>query len=278
MSICTKEDSRHTLKQAKKCVSNLFEEVKLDCENLICVAGRPGMGTTSLALHMVLEYVRKNIKSVCIFTLDLSAEQLYDRLLIALSGVDFYTFREKLFSESEERKINDAKEQLSQMKLIIDDTPYHSVQQIEDKIKRVSDVGLVVIDNFQQLLDEQKMRKCKEEGYEIGRQLKNLAECRHIPIIITSKLSRRLERRINKKPRQSDLRGTGVSADNADTVCLVYRRGYYSPFTTEDEAEIIISKNKYGIRRRIPLRWQSRIMSFSDEKLFEGDYRKRMKG
>lgn len=252
-----------SLAQSVEMNSKLLETLNLEGENLICIAGRPGMGKTSLALHMVLEYVKTSAKAVCIFCLEMSKEQIIDRLLIILSEVDSYRFRQKAYSDEEKERIELARKQLSRLNLIIDDTPILTVEEIEERIEGIDDLGLVVIDHDHLLCPDRKIKNREQECNEIGRQLKRLSKQKNVPIIITSHLSRRLECRRNKRPLMSDLNEIGVNANDMDTICFVYREGYYFPLEKHDEAEIIISQNKHGYCGTIPLKWQSEFMKFN---------------
>ncbi len=263
MIICTKQDGRDSLPQANERESQLYKSIKFDDTNLICIAGRPGMGKTSLALHLAHEYAKNSSKAVYIFTIELPANHVYDRFLISVSEVDSYTFREKLYSASDTERIELAKKQLSQMNLIIDDdTILLTVEQIEERIETHDNIGMIVIDYFQLLLPEQKMIDRYREYDEIARKLKQLSRRMGIPIVITSHLPRNVEYRQNKRPLLSDLNGAGVPAQVMDTVCLIYRDGYYDIDSNNDSADIIIAKNQYGNSGVIPFEWQGRFMKF----------------
>ncbi len=256
-----------SLAQSVEINSKLLETLNLEGENLICIAGRPGMGKTALALHMVMEYAKTSSKAIHIFSLDMSAEQIIDKLLIMLSEVDSYKFRQKAYSDEEKERIELARKQLSCKNLIIDDTPILTVKQIEERLDGIDNLGLVVVDHDQLLCPNLKIRNRDQECTEIGRQLKSLSNQKNIPIIITSTLPRSLERRRNKRPLTSDLKDLGVNANDMDTICFVYREGYYFPLEKHEKAEIIISKNKYGNCKTVTLKCQGEFMKFnySDE-------------
>ena len=266
MIIYTKKDSDADFLRYEESRSELLQTINLENENLICVAGRPGMGKTSLALHLAHEYARNSSKAVYIFTMELLANHVYDRLLISLSKVDSYTFREKLFSASETERIELAKKQLSQMNLIIDDeTNFLTVSQIKERIEKFKNIGLIIIDYFQLLFPEERMIDQIQERYEMCRQLKRLSKQLNIPIILTSQLPRSVESRVEKRPRLTDLNGTGILEHDVDVVCFLYREGYYEPFEHADKAEIIIPKNKQGIFGTILLKWEGQFMKFSSD-------------
>ena len=264
--LCTKNNPHLFDYLSRKKIQTLDGHIKLEGDNLICIAGRPGMGKTSLALYMALDYATKSSNAIHIFSLDMSAEQIVDRLLIMLSEIDSYTFRKGTFSNEEKERLESAKKKLSNFNFIINDSPFLTVQQIEERIESGDSLRLLIIDGVQHLMPKDKIapRDC---GYhEIGRQLKQLSNRKNIPIVVTSSLSRHVERRINKKPQISDLKKMGISVNDIDTICFVYREGYYKPFENSEKAEILIAKNKYGPCETIPMKWEGQYMRFTEEK------------
>ena len=249
----------------KECLP-LLETVNPEGGKLICIAGRPGMGKTALALHLAMEYAKTNGKTVYIFSLELSATQIYDRLLIALSEVDSYTFREKLFSERDKENIKAARGKLSELHFIIDDTASLTVKELADKTNAVDNLGMIIIDGLLPLVGKEKAEERYKPCRAIVRELKRLAKHVNIPIFFTSQLSRSVERRRDKRPRLTDLRDVGGSEVDVDTVCLLYREGYYEPFENAGTAEIIIPQNIHGLCGTVPLKWQGEFMKFSEEK------------
>ncbi len=244
--------------------------VNLDDDRVICIAARPGMGKTALALQMALDYAQKIDKTVYIFSLELTTEQIYDRMLISLAEVDSYSFREKSFSEEEKKKIEAATCELKKMNLIIDDEPRLSVKQIEKKLEAVDDLGLVILDYFQLIEPDQKMEKREEERYEIGRQIKILSRARKVPIVYTSQLTRTLEHRKDKRPKLFDLCDSGVLEYDVDTACFLYREGYHGEYyDNNNTAEVIIPKNRpkdrHGNCGTVLLEWQGRFIKFREK-------------
>ena len=265
MIIYTKKDSDADFHRFGKSRSELLQTLNLEGENLICIAGRPGMGKTALALHLALDYAKTNSKAVHIFSLEMSAEQMLDRLLIMLSEVDSYTFRQKSFSDEEKERLEQAKQQLSCMNIAIDDTISLSVKQMEEKIAKAGNLGLVIVDYVQLLMCEKKCETRMEELYEISRNIKTLSQNTKIPIIITSGVHRRVEYRENKRPIVWDLEHAGVLENEVDTICFIYRKGYYEPLENSERAEFIIQKNKHGVCGTVPLKWEGLLMKFSPE-------------
>ena len=251
-------------------VSNTHEKVETLCgyidlshDGVICIASQPEMGKTAISLYMALEYAEKSHKAVYIFTMEMLAEQVYNRLLIRLSEVDATRFYKNLCSTQEKERIDAAKKQLSKMNFIINDTSHLSVKQIEEKLKCVKNLGLVIIDYFQLLWPENNVDDREQEYFEIGRQLKILSKHRKIPIIFTSQLSRRITAKKDKKPDLTDLAGTGVLEHDQDTICFIYREE--DTPTHKEEAEIIIPKNKLGECGSITLLWKKDFIKFCEK-------------
>ena len=270
MIICTKNDSKNVFPCIEERYSELLQTVNLEGENLVCIAGRPGMGKTALSFYMALEYALKHLKTVYIFSMDLSAEWVYDRLLIQLSEIDSYTFRnyklnQKDLSEEESEKLARAREKVSQVDLIIDDQIVLTIQEIEAKLRKTSNLGVVVVDYMQLIIGDGKSNTRVQECKEIVRQLKLLSMEFNIPIILISQLPRGVEYRKDKRPRLSDLEGAGVLECDVDIVCLIYREGYYEPYENPEAAEVIIPKNKCGDCGVLKLKWQGCCAKFSED-------------
>ena len=253
-------------------ISNTHEKIQTLCghislsrDGVICIASRPGMGKTALSLHMALEYAKKSYKTVYIFTMEMLAEHLYNRLLIMLSEVKATRFRENLCSPQEKGRIEVAKKQLSKMNIIIDDTFHLSVKEIEEKLKCVDNLGLVIIDYFQLLSLEKNIATREQEYIEIGRQLKILSKQRKIPIIFTLQLRRRTIAKKDKKPNLTDLVGTGVLEHDQDAICFIHREENDSSCEKQEKAEIIIPRNKLGDCGSVTLLWKKSLIKFCDK-------------
>lgn len=265
MIIHTRNNSLASVSDTQENIETLCGHIDLSRDGVICIASRPEMGKTALSLHMALEYAKKSHKAVYIFTMEMLAEQVYDRLLIMLSEVNATTFRKKSCSPQEKERIDAAKKQLSKMNLIIDDTSHLSVKQIEEKLKSVDNLGLVIIDYFQLLCFEKNIAAGEQECFEIGRQLKILSKHRKIPLIFTLQLRRRTIANRDKKPSLDDLYLTGVLEDNQDTICLIHREENASACEKQEEAEIIIPKNKLGDCGNATLLWKKNFIKFCEK-------------
>jgi len=262
MIIHTKKDTQPFSERSSESPSELVNIIDFENENLVCIAGSPGIGKTALALHVALEYAKTHSKTVYIFSSEMLAEHIIDRLLIMLSEVDSHSFRQKTLSSNEKGRVELARKQLSGMDIVIDDTSFLSVAQIKEKLSESDSIGLVVIDYVQLLTCENRMSSRMDECYEISRQLKELSEHLNLPIIFTSPIPRGVEYREDKRPRLNDLKDVGVFEEYVDTVCLIYRDGCYAPFESFEQAEIIIPKSKYSSRSTVTLEWQGRFMNF----------------
>ena len=148
------------------------------------------------------------------------------------------------------------------MNFIIDDTSHLSVKQMEEKLKNVDNLGLVIVDYFQLLCPENNIGDREQAYFEIGRQLKHLSMRKKIPIIFTSQLRRTADK---KKPRLADLAGMGVSRHNQDTICFIHRKKNSPPCENQEEAEIIIPRNKLGACGSIPLLWKKNFIKFCEK-------------
>ena len=239
--------------------------VKLDRGNLICIAARPGMGKTSLVLHMALEYAKKCDKTIYIFSSDLCSMEIYERMICSLAEIDTYHMRIRSFSAEDKDKIKKASTLLKNMNIIIDDASDLNERQIIDRLDTVDNLGLVIIDSLQYVNCSRKMEIPAQEIGIITRELNSFAKRKNIPVILTHKLNRKIEERENKRPRLGDLREDGALVQDFDTIIFIYRDEYYNDISTDhNQAEIIIAKNRYGSVKTISLEWQRRYGKFSE--------------
>ena len=239
--------------------------VKLDRGNLICIAARPGMGKTSLALHMALEYSKKSDKIVYIFSIDSCSAEIYERMLCSLAEIDTYHMRIRSFSAEDKDKIAKAGNLLKNMNIIIDDVTGLNERQIIDRLDSVENLGLVIIDSLQYVNCSRQMEILAQETSIITRELKSFSKRKNIPVILTHKLNRIIEERENKRPLLGDLREDGALAQDFDTIIFIYRGEYYHDISKNcSQAEIIVAKNRYDSVKTILLEWQGRYGKFSE--------------
>ena len=238
--------------------------------DLILLAARPSMGKTALALNIAVNAAKaKNV--VALFSLEMSCEQIGNRMLSSESGVNSLHLNTGNMSEGDIRKLVDALEELSNLQMYIDDTAGISMLDLRTKIRRlkheIGKLDLIVLD-YLQLMQGQREKNFEsnrqQEISEISRGLKALAREMDVPILALSQLSRNVEMRAEKKPQLSDLRESGSLEQDADIVMFLYRDEYYNRDDADNEniAELIIAKNRNGPTTSIRLQFQKEILLF----------------
>ena len=227
---------------------------------LILVASRPGMGKTSIALNIVMSSVKASGKTAAIFSLEMSREQLVTRMLSGESLVDSQKLLRGNLSSEEWRRIVSAAGTISGMKILIDDNPSLSVADMNAQCRRVSDLGLVVVD-YLQLMQSAGGRSYGGENRQqvvsdISRMMKIMAKELGVPVLCLSQLSRAAEGRQDKRPVLSDLRESGAIEQDADVVIGLYRESYYNKeCENPTAAEAIVLKNRKGQTGTVDLMW-----------------------
>ena len=240
----------------------------LNKSDLLLVAARPAMGKTAFALNLALNVAKKYDKTVAIFNLEMSREQLAMRLLAIESFVDGQKMLTGKLTDEEWVKLCMASSSLSQTDLRIDDNPSITVAEINAKCRRIENLGLVLID-YLQLMNGSGYGKGGDNRVqvvgEISRSLKIMAKELNVPVICLSQLSRGPESRTDKRPMLSDLRESGAIEQDADEVLFLYRDEYYNE-NTEDKgiAECIVSKNRHGEVGTVKLQWIPQYQTFAD--------------
>ncbi|WP_418719059.1 replicative DNA helicase [Candidatus Allofournierella merdipullorum] len=239
--------------------------------DLIILAARPGMGKTSFALNIATNVAKKQRVPVAIFSLEMSKEQLTNRILSAEAGVDSHAFRSGALGDSEWDDLAHASEILHDVPIYMDDTSGITIPEVKAKIRRVNQdpsrppIGLVVIDYLQLMTSGKRTENRVQEISDITRNLKIMAKELNVPVIALSQLSRAAEKssgRSDHRPQLSDLRDSGSIEQDADIVLFLYREGYYTSMTgqsLEDSdastAECIIAKNRHGETGKVDLAW-----------------------
>ncbi len=223
----------------------------LQKSDLIIVAARPSMGKTAFCLNLA-EHAAIHEKSVvALFSLEMSKDQLVQRMICSNAGIDSQKVRTGRIAENEWVKISDAIDRLSSGKVFIDDSAALNVLEIRSKARKLksehSDLNLIIVD-YLQLMQGTRQENRVQELSEISRGLKTLARELNIPIIALSQLSRAVEARQNKRPMLSDLRESGAIEQDADIVIFLYRQEYYEPEDIESRGicEVIIAKQRNG--------------------------------
>jgi len=238
--------------------------------DLVIIAGRTSMGKTSFALNIAMNAAIKSKVPAGIFSLEMSKEQLVQRVLCAEARVDANKLRTGYLSESDWPKLTTAAGVLAEAPIYIDDTPSLSVLEIRAKARRLKarhNIGLIIVDYLQLARGTSSRGRDnrQQEVSEISRSLKSLAREINAPVIALSQLSRAPEARTDKKPMLSDLRESGAIEQDADLVMFVYREEYYKP-TEENQgiAEIIIGKQRNGPTGTVKLTFINRFTRFEN--------------
>lgn len=248
---------------------------------LILIAARPGMGKTSIALNIAMNVAKKSGKTVAVFSLEMSREQLVSRLLASEGLVPSQNLLTGQLNSDEWKRIAAAAQVLSATDMRIDDNPMLSVSDMNAQCRRISNLGLVVID-YLQLMQSAGGDGRKYAGEnrqqvvsDISRMLKIMAKELNVPVICLSQLSRASEGRPNKRPMLSDLRESGAIEQDADVVIGLYREGYYNAECEEPNvSEAIVLKNRKGQTGTVKLAWLAEYTTFAayEGNLNEDDY------
>ncbi|MBR3973160.1 MAG: replicative DNA helicase [Oscillospiraceae bacterium] len=240
----------------------------LNKSDLILIAARPAMGKSAFALNIGTSVAKKYKKTVAIFNLEMSREQLAMRLLASESFVELQKLATGKLSEDEWAKLCMASAALSQADIRIDDNPSVTVADINAKCRRLDNLGLVIID-YLQLMQGSGYGKGGDNRVvvvsEISRALKIMAKELNVPVVCLSQLSRAVESRTDKRPILSDLRESGAIEQDADSVMFLYRDEYYNE-NTEDKgvAECIVAKNRHGETGAVKMQWVGQYQTFTD--------------
>ncbi len=234
--------------------------------DLVLVGARPGMGKTSFALNVATNVAKQTKKTVCIFSLEMSAEQLVNRVLSSEALVDSYALRTGELSPEDWEHLAAAAGDLAGCDILIDDTSGMTVTAMKAKLRRVQNLGMVVIDYLGLMQGDGHKDNRVQEVSEISRSLKIMAKELMVPVICCAQLSRGPESRTDKKPMLSDLRDSGAIEQDADTVIFLYRSEYYKTSEATDQstsvAEIIIAKNRHGSTGTVQMGWNGHFTKF----------------
>ena len=241
-------------------------------EELIILAARPAVGKTAFALNIAQNIGTKLDKTVAIFSLEMGAESLVDRMLAAEGLIESHSIRTGQLTDDEWRKYAIAQGNLANASIYIDDTPGIRITEIRSRSRKLAqetgNLGLILID-YLQLITGTGRENRQQEVSEISRQLKILAKELKVPVIALSQLSRGVEQRQDKRPVLSDIRESGSIEQDADIVAFLYRDDYYERAGEEEEGmpnnkvEVIIEKNRSGARGTVELIFQKEYNKFS---------------
>lgn len=233
--------------------------------DLVLIGARPGMGKTSFAMNIATSAAERTKKTICVFNLEMSAEQLANRMLSSEAQIDSFKLRSGQLTPEDWESVAYASNRLSEMEILIDDTPGITVAGMRSKLRRVKNLGLVVIDYLQLMQGDSHNDNRVQEVGEISRNLKLLAKELEVPVICCAQLNRGPENRPDKRPMLSDLRDSGAIEQDADIIMFLYRDEYYKENTPEQSvAEVIVAKNRHGSLERIKLGWIGRFTKFTN--------------
>ena len=246
-----------------------YKTAGLHNSDLILIAARPAMGKSAFALNIATYAAINTKKPVVIFNLEMSKEQLVNRMLCSEAMVDSNKIRTGKIDEEDWIKLATALGPLSEAPIYIDDTPGISVAEIRAKCRKLKlekNIGLVVIDYLQLIQGSGKRNASREQEIsEISRSLKILAKELDVPVIALSQLSRAAEARQDHRPMLSDLRESGAIEQDADIVMFLYRDDYYNPDSEKKNiAEVILAKHRAGSTGTVELLWMGNYAKFAN--------------
>ncbi len=235
----------------------------LNDTDLLIIAARPGMGKTSFALNIATNVARKSNKAVVIFSLEMGKEQLVTRMLSSEALVNSQSLKSGRLTPDDWGKLAMGAEAIAKMPIYLDDGGGITVPQMKAKLRRLNNLGLVVIDYLQLMEGSKKNSNRVTEISEITRQLKLMAKELRVPVITLSQLNRGAEGRQDHRPMLSDLRESGSIEQDADVILFLYRDGYYNKEEENQSlSECIIAKNRHGETGKINLIWNGEFTLF----------------
>ncbi|HHV3413051.1 TPA: replicative DNA helicase [Streptococcus agalactiae] len=249
-------------------------------DQLIILAARPAVGKTAFVLNIAQNVGTKQNRPVAIFSLEMGAESLVDRMLAAEGMVDSHSLRTGQLTDKDWNNVTIAQGALADAPIYIDDTPGIKITEIRARSRKLSQevddgLGLIVID-YLQLISGTRPENRQQEVSEISRQLKILAKELKVPVIALSQLSRGVEQRQDKRPVLSDIRESGSIEQDADIVAFLYRDDYYrregeeaEEIVEDNTVEVILEKNRAGARGTVKLMFQKEYNKFSSIAQFE---------
>ena len=240
----------------------------LQPSDLVLVAARPSMGKTAFVLNIAQYVAFHSNLATAIFSLEMSKEQLVNRLFALEARVDAQLLRSGNLADSDWEKLSEGAGTIGKSKLIIDDTPGISISELRSKCRKYKleqDLKLVIIDYLQLMSGSGRSDSRQQEISDISRSLKGLARELNVPVIALSQLSRQVEQRPDHRPMLSDLRESGAIEQDADVVMFIYRDDYYNKDTeNKNIAEIIIAKQRNGPIGTVNLVWLPQYTKFAN--------------
>ncbi len=249
----------------------------LNRSDLIIVGARPGMGKTSFALNIARNVAMQQKRTVAVFNLEMSREQMVNRLLSSEARVSSKKLRTGNLTPDEWTRLASAAGQLGQAPIYLDDTASITVATMKARLLRLKDLGFVVIDYLQLMHSGKRTENRVTEVSEITRSLKIMAKELNVPIMVCAQLARATEKQANHRPGLSDLRESGSIEQDADQVLFLYRDEYYRNEKSDPSAvqsgtaEVIVSKNRHGELGTVPLAFQGEFTQFTSLELHQNE-------
>ncbi len=238
--------------------------------DLLLIAARPSMGKTAFALNIAEYMAFRNNLTVALFSLEMSKEQLVNRLFAMESRVDSQALRTGNLNDSDWTSLIEAAGVIGKSNMIIDDTPGISVSELRSKCRKYKlehNLDIVIIDYLQLMTGSRRSESRQQEISDISRSLKEVARELQVPVVALSQLSRAVEQRPDHRPMLSDLRESGAIEQDADVVMFLYRDDYYNHDSQKkDVAEVIIAKQRNGPIGTVELAWLPRFTKFANMK------------
>lgn len=249
----------------------------LNRSDLIIVGARPGMGKTSFALNIARNVAMQQKRTVAVFNLEMSREQMVNRLLSSEARVSSKKLRTGNLTPDEWTRMASAAGQLGQLPIYLDDTASITVATMKARLLRLKDLGFVVIDYLQLMHSGKRTENRVTEVSEITRSLKIMAKELNVPIMVCAQLARATEKQANHRPGLSDLRESGSIEQDADQVLFLYRDDYYRNEKSDPTAvqtgtaEVIVAKNRHGELGTVPLAFQGEFTQFTSLELHQSE-------
>ena len=249
----------------------------LNRSDLIIVGARPGMGKTTYALNVARNVAMQQNRTVAVFNLEMSREQMVNRFLSAEARISSKKLRTGNLTPDEWSRMASAAGQLGKAPIYLDETASITVPEMKARLRRLKDVGFVVIDYLQLMHSAKKTDNRVQEVSEITRSLKIMAKELNIPVMVCAQLARTTEKQSNHRPALADLRESGSIEQDADQVLFLYRDEYYrneksDPAAVENgTAEVIVAKNRHGELGTVKLAFQGEFTQFTSLELHQNE-------
>lgn len=245
-----------------------YRTAGLQPSDLVLIAARPSMGKTAFVLNIAQHIAFKLDLTVAIFSLEMSKEQLVNRLFSLQSSVDAQNLRTGQLNDEEWEKLIESAGVIGRSNLFIDDTPGISIAELRTKCRKLKlehNLSIIIIDYLQLMSGSGRSDSRQQEISDISRALKGLARELHVPVVALSQLSRAVEQRPDHRPMMSDLRESGAIEQDADVVMFIYRDDYYNKESEKKNiAEIIVAKQRNGPVGTVELAWRPQYTQFGN--------------